>query len=432
VSQRERLLEAMTWTASRHGYARASVARVVERAGVSRATFYEHFRDKEDCFRAAYQEISLGLRRDVRTAAHESAARERPRAVLETLLTGAAGDPAATRLVAIEALAAPASIRAENERLIAAVERSIEEFLGGAEPGAAPLQIPVPALLGGIAGVLSMRVLRGQATSLSSLTDDLVAWIDSYRLRPGRRRLSQPEWEALGRRLAPIASPREEKESKPPALPRGRTALAPAVVAASRRERLIDAAVRLVAERGYAALTVADIVAAARVPRSSFYAHFRGKQDIFLAAQTIGLQESIAAAAAQFFVGASWPERVWGGLGALLRYGGEHPELVHVGVTEIHAAGEAALLRDHDSRMAYALFLEDGYREAPGELPAIFSETIAGGIHNLMRKRILAGEAPQLIETLPQCAYVALAPFIGPDAALELVEAKAREALPAA
>jgi AcrR family transcriptional regulator len=53
-SQQERLLEAMAGAVANKGYARASVADVIERAGVSRKTFYEHFSNKEACFLAAY------------------------------------------------------------------------------------------------------------------------------------------------------------------------------------------------------------------------------------------------------------------------------------------------------------------------------------------------------------------------------------------
>jgi len=57
-SQRWRLLEAITEAVARRGYAEASVADVIEIAGVSRKTFYEHFRDKEDCFLKAYEVLS--------------------------------------------------------------------------------------------------------------------------------------------------------------------------------------------------------------------------------------------------------------------------------------------------------------------------------------------------------------------------------------
>src|SRR5919197_4804648 len=54
ASQRGRLLEAMAQAVAQHGYGATTVAHVVALAGVSRKTFYEHFRDKEDCFLALY------------------------------------------------------------------------------------------------------------------------------------------------------------------------------------------------------------------------------------------------------------------------------------------------------------------------------------------------------------------------------------------
>ena len=53
-SQRERLLAAMADAVAEKGYANTAVADVLTRAGVSRATFYAQFRDKEECFCAAY------------------------------------------------------------------------------------------------------------------------------------------------------------------------------------------------------------------------------------------------------------------------------------------------------------------------------------------------------------------------------------------
>jgi AcrR family transcriptional regulator len=63
ASQRGRLLVAMAEVVASKGYTAATVADVVERAGVSRRTFYEQFPDKEACFLAAYDtgvEVMLG------------------------------------------------------------------------------------------------------------------------------------------------------------------------------------------------------------------------------------------------------------------------------------------------------------------------------------------------------------------------------------
>jgi AcrR family transcriptional regulator len=57
-SQRERMLNSMARSCAKKGYGATTIADVCESAGVSRATFYELFKDKEDCFGAA-MELSL-------------------------------------------------------------------------------------------------------------------------------------------------------------------------------------------------------------------------------------------------------------------------------------------------------------------------------------------------------------------------------------
>src|SRR6516162_5916305 len=53
ASQRERLLRSVIAAVSESGYMAVTVADIVRRAKVSRAAFYAHFADKEDCFLAA-------------------------------------------------------------------------------------------------------------------------------------------------------------------------------------------------------------------------------------------------------------------------------------------------------------------------------------------------------------------------------------------
>ena len=84
--QRERLLAAMLRAASELGYREANVQDVIERAGVSRPTFYEHFANKEDCFLAAFDATAARLRDRVDAAADKGgdSLRDRLRFGLET------------------------------------------------------------------------------------------------------------------------------------------------------------------------------------------------------------------------------------------------------------------------------------------------------------------------------------------------------------
>ncbi|MEU4154361.1 TetR/AcrR family transcriptional regulator [Streptomyces sp. NPDC026659] len=65
---------------------------------------------------------------------------------------------------------------------------------------------------------------------------------------------------------------------------RGPHRLEPALVAASRRGRLLDAMAESVARIGYTATTVADVLRLAGVSRKTFYEQFADKQACFLAA----------------------------------------------------------------------------------------------------------------------------------------------------
>ncbi|HVE67214.1 MAG TPA: TetR/AcrR family transcriptional regulator [Solirubrobacteraceae bacterium] len=107
-SQRERMLAAMADAVVAKGYARVAVADVIERAGVSRKTFYEQFSNKEECFLAAYdagvEELMGGIDAAIREAAPDwiAAARAGTTAYLEML----EANPALARTFLVEVLAA--------------------------------------------------------------------------------------------------------------------------------------------------------------------------------------------------------------------------------------------------------------------------------------------------------------------------------------
>ena len=440
----ETLAAAMVDVAASHGYAGASVARVLERSGVSRQAFYRHYSSREECFLAAYRCAAAEVGGRLREAVRRSTPAERPEAAIAALLEALEERPAAARMLFVEALGACAAVRAEHERQLAGIERAAERFLR--DPGAPALRAPPAALLGGISGVLSARILSGgaggeedlfaRADGGEDLRAGLLAWVRSYEsadapgscsFAPLSRAKEQPAPEPEpGRAGGPL------RATEVQLLPRGPSALPPALAGGARRARILAATMRQTAARGYANLTVADVVADARVPRAAFYAHFAGKQEAFLAAQTLGLRESIAAASSEFATGRSWPERVWRGLAALLDYLAAHPDLARLCLLEAAAAGPAGVARTNENRAAYAIFLAEGYRPGyhPGGRacppPPLGSEATIAAIEALLASYLRRGAGIPVREALPRCAYVALAPFLGPEAALEwLAEADA-------
>src|SRR5258707_2850574 len=78
-------------------------------------------------------------------------------------------------------------------------------------------------------------------------------------------------------------------------LPRGRHAAPPEVVWESQRGRMLEAMALAVAEKGYAATAVADVIARAGVSRKTFYEHFANREACFLAAYDAGVEALLAA-----------------------------------------------------------------------------------------------------------------------------------------
>lgn len=126
-SQRERILVAMVEAVGEKGFAGTSVADVVGRAGVSRATFYALFGGKSDCFAAAYD---WAARRIATVLAAAAGAANAPasseavdplgqvRAVLRAYLGWLAAAPAPARTFLVEVYAAgPAAIEQRHESL---------------------------------------------------------------------------------------------------------------------------------------------------------------------------------------------------------------------------------------------------------------------------------------------------------------------------
>jgi len=90
--QRERLFEAAAAVFARVGYAEASAEAISREAGMSKATFYEHFANKEDCLLALFDAASAQVIRDMGAASEEGEfatyderVRAGVRAFLETL-----------------------------------------------------------------------------------------------------------------------------------------------------------------------------------------------------------------------------------------------------------------------------------------------------------------------------------------------------------
>jgi AcrR family transcriptional regulator len=201
--------------------------------------------------------------------------------------------------------------------------------------------------------------------------------------------------------------------------PRGRHRLPPEVVSRSQRERLLDAAIRVAATKGYAATTVGDLTKEAGISRTTFYELFEDKEACFLAAYDTAVDVLVRRVAAAYESEERWPQRARAGLSALLELLAAEPELARLALVDIGAAGPAAQRRYRVAVQRLTPLFEEGRDFAPGGrgLPANTSRMAIGGVTGLIADELVAGRAEQLPELLSDALFATLVPYIGPDAA---------------
>jgi AcrR family transcriptional regulator len=191
--------------------------------------------------------------------------------------------------------------------------------------------------------------------------------------------------------------------------------------------RIIDGLALEASEKGYRAVTIADIVKRAGIARNTFYENFRSKEDCFLAAQ----QYVMAAALEQVVTAAGeiddWPRRVEAGLAAFLAYIAREPALARTCMVEALAAGPAAIESYEESLQSFVSLFRLGRDVSPygGELPATLEEALIGGVFWILYPRLSLSEAEQIEGLLPELVEFALTPYLGAEAARELAATKA-------
>jgi AcrR family transcriptional regulator len=194
-------------------------------------------------------------------------------------------------------------------------------------------------------------------------------------------------------------------------------------VAASQRTRLLEAVGRAVAEKGYAATTIDDIVGDAGVSKKTFYEHFHDKLGCFLAAYEAAsdeLYEHVRAAqdaAAGGAAPADWLARTHAGIRAYLRWLAAEPALARVFLIEVAAAGPEALARREQLRNRYAARMRELQDSDTGVPDEIFHAVVAAADDVVVRRLREGGD---LLELEPILLRLQVAQFAGPEAAAEL------------
>jgi AcrR family transcriptional regulator len=224
-------------------------------------------------------------------------------------------------------------------------------------------------------------------------------------------------------------SPKGEPASGPSRLPRGRHGLPRDLVLENQRERLVAGIIEAVAEHGYNETTIAAITKAAGVSRPTFYAHFENKEACFAAAYEASFEYARETMLKGAALAEEWPERVRGGLAALLAVFAADADLAAFFLIAPASAGDEIADRHHEAMRNIVSALTSGAPVGPGETGP--SETreqaLAGGLSRLIVRKLAAAGAAELRELLPDLVELILQPYVGSEEAIRVARKAAED-----
>jgi AcrR family transcriptional regulator len=178
---RRRAVAAMAEAVGEQGYADTTVEDVLSRARMSRRTFYQLFRNREECFLATYDAaLEEAMRR--LALAHGGNGHQWSRqveAALAALLEYLASEPGLARVWLVEAPSAGAAGIERHERTMRDLSERLAELRAQPHGGAANGQPAVrfEASVGAVHRVVQARLLDGRAEELPGLASDLAGLV---------------------------------------------------------------------------------------------------------------------------------------------------------------------------------------------------------------------------------------------------------------
>jgi AcrR family transcriptional regulator len=207
-------------------------------------------------------------------------------------------------------------------------------------------------------------------------------------------------------------------------LPPGRHGLSPEFVVESQRERAINALAHCTAQRGYEHTTIADIVKTASIARVTFYEHFGSKEQCFVAAFELFIDEAHRQIAKALRETPEFPERVVASLRALLELLSSQPELGRLCLLEAPGIGEPVGERYRHAIDRFVDLLR-GCRPDTAharDLSELAEPVLVNGIASLLARRIDAGGGTRLGDLLPELSKLSLSLYFGIQEAERMLE----------
>lgn len=422
ADQRSRLLAAIVDLTAEYGYPDTKVADLVRRAGVSRATFYQLFENKEACVLAAQSELARRTLLEVELAVTRGEPQRGLQSAIAALVELADREPRVFDFLTHETMLAGSAAQSERDRLVHGLQQAIEAAWERA-PGTQPLiDVSAQLVLEGAIRVLTMRMGRdGAAPRL--LLGDLLTWVDYYTVQrgPAKWRAPKPEPALMSK---PVQRP--GMLSVHPSLPKGRHRLQSEIARSVQRERITYATAEAIRTHGYAELTVADIVATAGISRDAFYAQFHDKDEAFDGTAQLVFEQLLAKMGGAFFGDTgSWADQLWEAGWALEQFLEGEPNLAHFLFVASYSP-PARIGRVLDFVRAFTLFVDGGNRDLPAasQVPHAITEAVVCAVLEAINLHVREDRVQDLRGLVPAIIYVVFAPFLGTEDAASFIGAK--------
>jgi AcrR family transcriptional regulator len=217
-----------------------------------------------------------------------------------------------------------------------------------------------------------------------------------------------------------VPQPTTHRQRQPHQLPPGRHGLPREFVVGNQRQRILAAVAEAVSDVGYAAMTVEDIIKAAGVSRRTFYEHFKSKEEAFLVSYDDISAQLMQAVESAFNRTDSFVTRVEDCMRAFLTLLAAEPAYANMCIVEVLVAGQTAIERRNAVMRQFTELIEKGAAEElpkPARPPALTSETLVGGVHEVVYSRVLQGKTAELPTLLPDLTFSVLLPYMGRDVA---------------
>jgi AcrR family transcriptional regulator len=422
------MLEAIVTIVGKQGYAATTVADIIELSGASRRTFYQHFSDRQDCLLAAAEELAKTWITACDLAVDEALEREESavEAFVAALFAAALASPSALRLLLVELGGAGPLGLEQNRRLLAGLGRPLGRALGFSSgdtsetprDGAVVEALLTQAVAGAILRLPYTRALRGERigrprrSELLALIPEVAEWACAYGSTPvpelnvGH---SPPTGGRAPGTLSPITGAEQGR-----ALARSERTLSRSFVVHNQRERILDAIANLSAAKGYAAVSIPELVTEAAVSVQALYEHFTDKDDALLVAYQLGHRKALALAERAYEAQEDWAGAARAAVTTLLGFLASEPSFAHVTLIDMPAGGGKLAALSNQGLSAYDELLRPGLENSHNgqRPPAISIEACTGAVQTLCRLYVLERKPGEMMSLTDLASHLALTPFV--------------------